>query len=350
MSVSVLKKLPQEVTYTVLQIPLRRIRAFDFQPRKYFDPEEIRARAASMKALGQQDPVTVERIVGDPDHDYELINGESRLRSAKEAGLKTLWAAVRSVPFESRTEKHMASLVANFNRSDHTPMEISDALHIQVTEGRRSQAEVARAIGKTDFWVCSYLSLQDLHPEIQKLLHPTVHKSNRLATTIGFELAKIPSDRQLEIYELAKRGDGKITRLRVQIEIERLHMLERKARNSSPSRRREKIENTIRALKLDVEKLQTLCKDRSVVGVIEEGIDALQSAKSQLRREKRDDAPEMLDTERMSREELEAYVDAWREYWLSLPAPHDGDFLLLEVAYPKWGSSLKRKVLSRSGV
>jgi ParB family transcriptional regulator, chromosome partitioning protein len=135
----VIAKNDAVVTYTVRQIPIERIRAFAAQPRKWFDREEIHARAESMKLLGQQDPVTVEPVTGDPDHDYELINGESRMRSAIEAGMPTLWAAVRSVPFPSKVDKHLASLVANFNRSDHTPMEISDALHLQVTEGGKSQ-------------------------------------------------------------------------------------------------------------------------------------------------------------------------------------------------------------------
>ena len=101
----------EQVTYSVQQIPIDRIRAFAFQPRKWFNAEEIDARAESMKLLGQQDPVTVEPVTdGDPDHDYELINGESRLRSARVAGITTLWAAVRSAPFGSRVEKHLARL------------------------------------------------------------------------------------------------------------------------------------------------------------------------------------------------------------------------------------------------
>ena len=205
------------VTYDVRQIPIERIRAFDFQPRKWFDPVETHARAESMKALGQQDPVTVEPVYGDAAHDYELINGESRLRSAREAGLDTLWAAVRSIPFESRTDKHLASLVANFNRSDHAPMEVSDALHIQVTEGGKSQTDIGRVLGKPQTWVSKYLSLQRLHPDIQKLLHPSVSKRERLAANTGFELARLPHDRQLEIFRKARGSGGKVIMRRVQL-------------------------------------------------------------------------------------------------------------------------------------
>jgi ParB/RepB/Spo0J family partition protein len=246
------------ITYSVRQVPIERIRAFAFQPRKWFDPDEIAARAASMRELGQQDPVTVEPVDGDPEHDYELINGESRLRSAHAAGLATLWAAVRSRPFGSRAEKHLASLVANFNRSDHTPMEISDALHVQVTEGGRSHAQVARAIGKSDWWVSDYLSLQNLHEDIKPLLHPTTHKSRRLAPGVAFVLARIDRAQQLQVLKAAQRADGKVTQLRVKIEAARLGISRRTHSMETPSRRRERLANTLRSLKLDVDKLQAL--------------------------------------------------------------------------------------------
>lgn len=205
------------VTYDVRLIPIDRIRAFAFQPRKYFDPKELKARAESMKALGQQDPVTVEPVTGDKEHDYELINGESRLRSARQAGIAELWAAVRSAPFPSRVQKHLASLVANFNRSDHTPMEICDALHVQLTEGRLRKADISRAIGKPHEWVRRYLSLRDLHPDIQALLHPEVPKARRISPSTAFELALLPVARQLSILEQCRGPDGKVTLQRVQL-------------------------------------------------------------------------------------------------------------------------------------
>jgi len=334
------------VTYAVMQIPVGRIRAFAFQPRKWFDPEEIRARAASMRAIGQQDPVTVEPVHGDADYDFELINGESRLRSAREAGLSTLWAAVRSRPFPSRIEKHLAALVANFNRSDHTPMEISDALHVQATEGGRSQEQIACAIGKPPLWVSKYLSLQRLHPEIQALLHPTVPKDRRLLPATGFELAKIPLDRQLEVMRTARGADGRVTLLRVKIEAERTPG--KKTRKLSPSKRREAIENTVRAIRLDLSKLQSFVgADAGDIarllrgnGVLEEGIDALQSVRAHIRRQEQGGgAPRMLDVERMTEDERAIYNEEWRNYWLGvpragLPMVRGREMLLLEVAYP----------------
>jgi ParB/RepB/Spo0J family partition protein len=211
------------ITYTVIQIPITRIRAFAFQPRKWFDAEEITARAESMKVTGQQDPVTVEQVYGDPDHDYELINGESRLRSAREAGIKTLWAAVRSEPFGSKVEKHLASLVANFNRSDHTPLEISDALNVQMTEGKLNQGEIARAIGKSQSWVNQHISLQKLHPIIKKMMHPSRPKRERLAMATAVELARLSMERQLVIVDQSRDKNGHVVIHRMKLRIELKH-------------------------------------------------------------------------------------------------------------------------------
>lgn len=291
------------VTYSVRQIPLGRIRAFAFQPRKWFDPGEITARAESMRAMGQQDPVTVEPVAGDPDHDYELINGESRLRSAREAGLTTLWAAVRSRPFPSRVEKHLASLVANFNRSDHTPMEISDALQVQVTEGGRTQREVARALGKTESWVSQYLALQRLPQEVQALMHFALTKAERVTFATALEFVRLSPTQQQKVLRQWRDPDGKLSVKRV---------LVRSARTGG-----KRVENAPLA-----PAITRWHGDEAGAPV-----------------------PQLLDTECMLDGERAAYEETWRQYWLSFPAPRrGGDFLLLEVAYPQWGQRSRTAV------
>jgi ParB/RepB/Spo0J family partition protein len=202
------------ITYSVEQVPIERIRAFDFQPRKWFDAEEISARAASMKLIGQQDPVTVERICNDLNHDFELINGESRLRSAKEAGIATLWVAIRSEPFGSKIDKHLASLVANFNRSEHTALEICDALCIQMAEGKLNQTELAKVLGKSQSWVAQHVSLTKLHPRAKQLMHPSRAPKDRLSMSAAVELARLPHAEQLEVIRLSH---GAIHRMKLRV-------------------------------------------------------------------------------------------------------------------------------------
>ncbi|MFM2330967.1 MAG: hypothetical protein RLZZ26_474, partial [Candidatus Parcubacteria bacterium] len=202
------------VTYVVEMVRINRIRRFVMQPRTYFDPDEITARAGSMKAVGQQAAIVVERVCGDPTHDFEIIDGESRWLSAREAGIEEVLCIIRSVPYASPVEKHLASLVANCNRSQHTPMDFSNALQLQVREGM-SQAELARATGEQPMRISLYLSLQDLHPDIQPLLEPTTPKKGRLSPAVGFSLARVPRDKQLEALALTRRPDGRVVKSKV---------------------------------------------------------------------------------------------------------------------------------------
>src|ERR1044071_6342870 len=64
------------------RVPTGRIRPNPFQPRREFDQAELNELAASLKANGLLQPMTVRRA-GD---DYELIAGERRLRAAAQLG------------------------------------------------------------------------------------------------------------------------------------------------------------------------------------------------------------------------------------------------------------------------
>ena len=372
---NVVKGKRGRITYTMLEVPIERIRPCPYQPRKYFDPEEEKARAESIRAVGQQEAATVDRILDDPDHDYELINGESRWRSAKRAGQKTLWVAIRSEPFGSKREKHLAALVANHNRSDHTPMEIAEALRFQLDEGG-SAIEVATALGKTDNWVYQYLSLLKLHPDIQAFLHPTTPRIDRVSATIGFSLARISMDKQKEVLEKSRSSDGRVSKSQVDIEVERL--LGKRQRRMNPSDRRRSIERKIRSIRTDARVLDSLSiadvrgllcslkaddraetinnideaihilgELRSVAGgrrspsrVEEDGLDGAKARKngsSEGRNIPWERAPEALSDE-LPREVFHKRLEEWHDFWLSLIPPErkvTHRVLLLEIAYPK---------------
>src|SRR3954467_5890231 len=72
-------------------IPISRVRANPFQPRRTFDPAELAELAASLKAPGLLQPISVRRK-GDA---FELIAGERRLRAATTLGWKDISAVVR---------------------------------------------------------------------------------------------------------------------------------------------------------------------------------------------------------------------------------------------------------------
>ena len=68
----------------VLFLPIQSISPNPDQPRRVFSQEELEELAASIRALGLLQPLTVRRGT---DGGWELVAGERRLRAAKLAGL-----------------------------------------------------------------------------------------------------------------------------------------------------------------------------------------------------------------------------------------------------------------------
>ncbi len=169
-----------------LIVRVDRIKPFPGQPRKHFDVDELGSLADSLKQEGQQAPVIVVKS-GDPDYDYELVDGERRWRAAKLIGLKELFAVLTTV--EDAGKQHLKAVILNFNRAEHPPIEVSNALHYQMTEGGKTSSELAAALGKSVAWVYQHLSLQKLHQDLQRLLGPPTPKEERTKTNGRFPMS-----------------------------------------------------------------------------------------------------------------------------------------------------------------
>lgn len=327
------------VTYSAKTVGTDRIRRFTLQPREYFDPVEITARAESMKAVGQQSPVTVEAVSGDPKHDYELIDGESRWLSAKKAGIAKMLVLVRSAPFASVSEKHLASLVANFNRSEHTLMEVSNALLKQINSGM-TQRDLATALGKTEFWVSDHLLLQKLHPEIQALLNPRAKDRDRISMASAIALTTVPVDKQLGVLKaVRKSAHGRITLQGVK---DAAALVDgRTTRKKSASRQRRIAEGALKTIGAAAEKLDKIPR-REAQQIFDrlkdEGqlaeFDSLGELLHALGRPAAAEFPGLpVLRDGATDDERAAHAGKLREYWLS---KCDGatDVPFLAIAYP----------------
>jgi ParB/RepB/Spo0J family partition protein len=134
---------------TVQKISLEQIEPNPNQPRKHFtDLEEL---AESMRAVGQLTPVLVRPRGGR----FELIHGERRWRAAKLAGLLALRAEVREA---SDAEAFLLAVVENVQRADLSPVEEGRAF-AQLQGQGVSQADIARAVGKTQSYVSHKIAL-----------------------------------------------------------------------------------------------------------------------------------------------------------------------------------------------
>ncbi|MEA3323170.1 MAG: ParB/RepB/Spo0J family partition protein, partial [Patescibacteria group bacterium] len=149
----------------VLSVLVASIRRYVDQPRTEFDDDALRALADSIVEHGLQQPVTVVALE-DCRHDFELKDGERRWRAHQLANLEYIEVIV---DYKTKSgEQHLQSLISNFNRKDHTPMEISNAFVKERASGTTVDS-LAKACGKSTTWVYQHLSLQNLHHKLQKL-------------------------------------------------------------------------------------------------------------------------------------------------------------------------------------
>lgn len=181
----------------VLRVPIARIRPFVGQPREHFDQASLAALAQSLKG-GQEVPIIVKRISDDPDHDYEITDGERRYRAALIAKLEHIMVWVKDI--ESVDAQFVSSVISNFGRADHTSLEKAKALSRLVQMGM-SIEEVAERCGYTRGWVDQHLSLLRLVPEVQALMSPDRPREKQLTFSSAIKMVSLPPSLQRELAE-----------------------------------------------------------------------------------------------------------------------------------------------------
>ena len=145
-------------------LPVQKIQAGKYQPRRRWDEAALEELAASIRAQGLIQPVVVRPIGKDR---YELIAGERRWRAAQRAGLDTVPALVKEV---SEQAAPAMALIENIQRQDLSPLEESQALKRLIEDFRLTHQQVADAVGRSRVAVSNLLRLLELPPAIGKLL------------------------------------------------------------------------------------------------------------------------------------------------------------------------------------
>ena len=146
-------------------VPIEQIIANRNQPRQDFNPKEMQKLTDSIKANGILQPLTVRDL---EDGKFELIAGERRLRSAREAGLETVPVYILSV--EADVEMMEYALIENIQRVDLNPIEEAEGYAILCGKYNLAQEEIAKRVGKSRPAIANSLRLLKLPPEIKSAL------------------------------------------------------------------------------------------------------------------------------------------------------------------------------------
>ncbi|OGY69093.1 MAG: hypothetical protein A2586_01140 [Candidatus Harrisonbacteria bacterium RIFOXYD1_FULL_40_9] len=196
---------------TDIRIKHKRIRPSKDQPRKFFDQAALQELAASISEVGQEVPITIYEVNDDPDHDFEIIDGERRWRACGILGFEEIRAYIDEI--KDPRDHFIKSVVSNFGRADHTPMEIAEAVK-RIQEAGKTVQQISRIFAKSLSWVYQYASLLRLHEEVQDMLHPMVPDTKKLAFSIAILLTNFPHEIQRELAREIVKNNMSMNRAR----------------------------------------------------------------------------------------------------------------------------------------
>ncbi len=125
----------------VEKIPVDKLVANKFQPRKEFDESGINDLAASIGRYGILQPIVVTKTASG----YMIIAGERRWRAAKKAGLKEVPAIIRSA---KELEQLEIALIENVQRVDLSPLEQAASIEYLHEQLGSTYEAVAERLGK----------------------------------------------------------------------------------------------------------------------------------------------------------------------------------------------------------
>ncbi len=192
----------------VFQIEVEKIFPNPHQPRRYFDQEQLKGLANSIREFGIIQPLVISKILKETETGtnvyYQLIAGERRLLAAKMVGLRTVPAIIKSVSAEK--EKLEISIIENIQRADLNPIEVARAYAKLQDEFGLTQREIGARLGKSRETVANTLRLLNLPSEIQLAVEQG--RINESQARILLQIEDISKQREIFSSLLTKEGEG----------------------------------------------------------------------------------------------------------------------------------------------
>ena len=191
--------------------PIERLHPNPDQPRKHFDPAELEALAASIRAKGVIQPLIVR---ADPTHpgDWQIVAGERRWRGAQLAQVDSVPIVIRHLDDAEVLE---IAILENVQRTDLNPIEEAAGYAQLVERFGHTQEKLAAAMGKSRSYIANALRLLTLPESVQALTRDgrlSAGHARALVTAPNAEfLARSIVDRGLSVRDterLVKSRDG----------------------------------------------------------------------------------------------------------------------------------------------
>ena len=172
------------------------------QPRVIFDDDKLSELADSIKENGVLQPILARPL---DNGGYQIVAGERRWRASRLAGLTEVPVYIKKL--DDRQTMQMA-LIENIQRADLSPIEEAKAYKNLMDSYRMTQAELAKAVGKSRSAVANSLRLLDLTDEVSDMVDRGEISFGHAKVLLGRdkkdqkELAKLVVEKGLSVREL----------------------------------------------------------------------------------------------------------------------------------------------------
>ena len=188
-----------------LEIPVASIVPDPDQPRKDINPETLDELAASIQAMGVEQPINVRIHPNNPDM-YMIISGERRWRAAKQAGLIAIPAMLREEMEAADLKRRQ--LAENYHRDNFNPVEEAEFLNrwVNTLLGQNvesPQAVIAKELGISQVSVSKKLAVIKYSAEVRAIVRDGLLRDKDALSVLN----KLkPDDRNLVIKQV-RAGD-----------------------------------------------------------------------------------------------------------------------------------------------
>ena len=143
-----------------LLVPIEKLRPNPNQPRKNFNPDELRKLSETIKDKGILQPLIV---VKQSKSEYMIVAGERRWRAAQMAGLHEVPVIIKEL-----TPKEIAeiAIIENVQRTELSPLEEAEGYLKLAEEFRYKHDQIAEIVGKSRPYISNSIRILSLPQEV----------------------------------------------------------------------------------------------------------------------------------------------------------------------------------------
>ena len=165
-------------------IPIEFIEPGPWQPRKFFDKNELVSLSKSITNQGIIQPIILKTREDKKNH-YYLIAGERRWRACQIAKIHEIPSIIKDDIDNAKIAE--LSLVENIQRSELNPIEEAEGYHSLIKKYNYTQDQISKSVGKSRSYIANILRLQSLSDLAKQFLIQEKLTVGQIRPLIGYK-------------------------------------------------------------------------------------------------------------------------------------------------------------------